>query len=172
MKKLLVIIMMILIPCVGGALTMCVRDSSLVVSLDGSIGGISSSSNASEMLWWAEFSYGRIYGEATCLSEADGGKPSGGSGVNTNADGVVLSRDIPAGLTNKDADGNDRIHCWCRMTHPASSLWTFYHGYSSASSCASFCARDCGAQCAAPQSGKAYVRYGMFSSVAAANAAY
>ena len=102
---------------------MCVRDSSLVVSLDQSIGGSNYSHNASEMLWWTEFSYGRIYGEATCLSEAEGGKPSGSMGVITNADGNMLSQDVPAGLKNKDDDGNDRGYCWCRMTHPASSRW-------------------------------------------------
>ncbi len=39
MKKVLIVGLMLLMPCVGGALTMCVRDSSLVVSLDQSIGG-------------------------------------------------------------------------------------------------------------------------------------
>ena len=80
MKQILITMICVLAPCVGGALTMCVRDSSLVVSLDQSIGGSSYSHNASEMLWWTEFSYGRIYGEATCLSEAEGGKPSGSMG--------------------------------------------------------------------------------------------
>ena len=137
MKKILFVLLMLLIPCVGGALTMCVRDSSLVVSLDQSIGGSTNGNNAAEMLWWTEFSYGRIYGEATCLSEAEGGKPSGSVGVITNVDGVMLSQDLPAGLKNKDADGNDRGYCWCRMTHPASSRWVFFNS-SSASYCASF----------------------------------
>ena len=143
MQKVLIVGLMLLMPCVGGALTMCVRDSSLVVSLDQSIGGTTNGNNASEMLWWTEFSYGRIYGEATCLSEAEGGKPSGSMGVITNSNGEMLSQDIPAGLKNKDADGNDRGYCWCRMTHPAYSRWVFNSSYS-ASNCASDCAYNCG----------------------------
>ena len=143
MKKVLIVGLMLLMPCVGGALTMCVRDDSLVVSLDQSIGGSGNGHNAAEMLWWTDFSYGRIYGEATCLSEAEGGKPSGSQGVITNSNGEKLSQDIPAGLKNKDADGNDRGYCWCRMTHPASSRWVFSNSYS-ASNCASTCADLCG----------------------------
>ena len=143
MKKVLIVGLMLLMPCVGGALTMCVRDDSLVVSLDQSIGGSGNGHNAAEMLWWTDFSYGRIYGEATCLSEAEGGKPSGSQGVITNSNGEKLSQDIPAGLKNKDADGNDRGYCWCRMTHPASSRWVF-NDLNPASRCASHCAYSCG----------------------------
>ena len=160
MKRALIIGLMIFVPCVGGALTMCVRDSSLVVSLDQSIGGTTYGNNASEMLWWTEFSYGRIYGEATCLSEAEGGKPSGGQGVITNSNGEMLSQNIPAGLKNKDAEGNDRGYCWCKMTHPAYSRWVFFYSYS-ASSCASFCAYNCGAYA----QDRAALRSGLFGSV-------
>ena len=160
MKKVLFVFLLLLIPCVGGALTMCVRDSSLVVSLDQSINGSAYGNNASEMVWWAEFSYGRIYGEATCLSAAEGGKPSGSMGVITNADGVMLSQDIPSGLKNKDADGNDRGYCWCRMTHPASSRWVFYSSFS-ASRCASSCANGCGNDA----QNNAALRGGLFGSV-------
>ena len=160
MKRVLFILVMMMIPCVGGALTMCVRDSSLVVSLDQSVGGTTYGNNAAEMLWWTEFSYGRIYGEATCLSEAEGGKPSGSMGVITNVDGVMLSQDLPAGLKNKDADGNDRGYCWCRMTHPAYSRWVFAYS-SSASTCASSCAYYCGYYAQA----NAALRSGLFGSV-------
>ena len=160
MKKVLFAFLLLLIPCVGGALTMCVRDSSLVVSLDQSINGSANGNNASEMVWWAEFSYGRIYGEATCLSAAEGGKPSGSMGVITNADGVMLSQDVPSGLKNKDADGNDRGYCWCKMTHPAYSRWVFYYSYS-ASACASDCANYCGIHARYT----AALRTGLFGSV-------
>ena len=142
MQKVLIVGLMFLMPCVGDALTMCVRDDSLVISLDKIFLGTGSGYNASEMLWWTDFSYGRIYGEATCLSEAEGGKPSGGMGVITNSNGKMLSQDIPAGLKNTDADANERVYCWCRMTHPASSRWV-YNNTSSALLCASNCARYC-----------------------------
>ena len=160
MKKVLFAFLLLLIPCVGGALTMCVRDSSLVVSLDQSINGSANGNNASEMVWWAEFSYGRIYGEATCLSAAEGGKPSGSMGVITNADGVMLSQDVPSGLKNKDADGNDRGYCWCRMTHPASSRWVFNDSRS-----ASDCASNCAYYCAGRAHSLAALRSGLFGSV-------
>ena len=160
MKKVLFAFLLLLIPCAGGALTMCVRDSSLVVSLDQSIAGSNYSHNASEMVWWTEFSYGRIYGEATCLSAAEGGKPSGSMGVITNADGVMLSQDVPSGFKNKDADGNDRGYCWCRMTHPAYSRWVFGNS-SSASNCASACAY----YCASNARSDAALRSGLFGSV-------
>ena len=139
---------------------MCVRDSSLVVSLDQSIGGSTNGNNAAEMLWWTEFSYGRIYGEATCLSEAEGGKPSGSMGTYKNSNGEMLPQDWPAGLKNKDADGNDRGYCWCRMTHPASSRWVFFYSYS-ASDCASNCALYCGYSAR----NNAALRSGLFGSV-------
>ena len=160
MKKVLIVGLMLLMPCVGGALTMCVRDSSLVVSLDQSIGGTGNGYSVAEMLWWTNFSYGRIYGEATCLSEAEGGKPSGSMGVIINSNGEMLSQDIPAGLKNKDADGNDRGYCWCKMTHPAYSHWVFGKSYS-ASGCASYCANCCGENA----QGNAALRGGLFGSV-------
>ena len=161
MKKVLFVFLLLLIPCVGGALTMCVRDSSLVVSLDQSIAGSGSGYNASEMVGWTEFSYGRIYAEATCLSEAEGGKPSGSKGVITNADGVMLSQDVPSGLKNNDADGNERGYCWCRMTHPAYSRWVFSDNFGSAFTCNQHCAR----RCAEFTKGDAALRSGLFGSV-------
>ncbi len=161
MKKVLIVGLMLLMPCVGGALTMCVRDSSLVVSLDQSIGGTTNGNNASEMLWWTEFSYGRIYGEATCLSEAEGGKPSGGQGVYTNDKGQMLPQDEAlAGRTGQDADGNDRGYCWCKMTHPASSRWVFAYSGS-----ASYCASNCANYCGLYAQGRAALRGGLFGSV-------
>lgn len=162
MKNVLVVSLMFLMPCVGDALTMCVRDDSLVISLDKSFSGTNSGYNASEMLWWIDFSYGRIYGEATCLSEAEGGKPSGSMGVITNSNGKMLSQDIPAGLknTDADADANERVYCWCRMTNPAYSRWVFNY-LSSVSGCASYCARYCGYHAQT----NAALRGGLFGSV-------
>ena len=161
MKKVLIVGLMLLMPCVGGALTMCVRDSSLVVSLDQSIGGSTNGNNASEMLWWTEFSYGRIYGVSTCLSAAEGGKPSGGQGSYKNDKGQMLPQDEAlAGRTGQDADGNDRGYCWCKMTHPASSRWVFAYSNS-----ASLCASDCAAYCGDFAQRNAALRSGLFGSV-------
>ena len=94
------------------------------------------------------------------MSVTEGGKPSGSMGVITNADGNMLSQDVPAGLKNKDDDGNDRGYCWCRMTHPASSRWVFRYS-DSASACASACASYCGFNA----QNSAALRSGLFGSV-------
>ena len=137
MKNVLVVSLMLLMPYVANALDMCVRDSAMVVSLDPAVGGSSYKSNASEMTWAAVFSYGTIYGEATCLSDADGTPSENTMGVYTNSKGEMLPND------DTFVQRKDGGHCWCRMTHPASSRWVFYSS-SSASNCASACAYNCG----------------------------
>ena len=154
MKRVLFILVMMIIPCVGGALTMCVRDSAMVVSLDPAVGGTGYKQNAAEMVWSTTFSYGTIYGEATCLSATDGTPSENTMGVYTNSRGEML----PRGDTL--AQRLDGGYCWCRMTHPASSRWVF--GTSdSASNCASGCAYYCGYNARS----NAALRSGLFGSV-------
>ena len=153
MKNVLVVSLMLLMPYVANALDMCVRDSAMVVSLDPAVGGSSYKSNASEMTWAAVFSYGTIYGEATCLSDADG-KPSGDMGVYTNERGEMLPND------DTFVQRKDGGRCWCRMTHPASSRWVFLNSYF-ASDCASYCADNCGLNARS----YAALRSGLFGSV-------
>ena len=154
MKNLLVVSLMLLMPCVGGALDMCVRDSAMVVSLDPAVGGSSYKNNASEMTWATVFSYGTIYGEATCLSDADGTPSENTMGVYTNSKGEMLPND------DTFVQRKDGGHCWCRMTHPASSRWVFNYS-NSASYCASACASDCGYNARS----NAALRVGLFGSV-------
>ena len=108
------------------ATEMCARNNMIVVPLDSNVGGSGYSQNQAEMVWSATFPYGVISGEATCLSAAEGGKPSGSMGSYTNSDGNMLPQDEAlAGRTGQDPDGNDRGYCWCKMTHPACSRWVF-----------------------------------------------
>ncbi len=67
MKKILFILFAVL-PVMAMAQTMCVRDNSLVISLDYTIRATTMGHNPSEHIWWADYPYGRIYGEATYLS--------------------------------------------------------------------------------------------------------
>ena len=158
-RIILILSSLITIPSV--ATEMCARNDTIVIPLDSNVGGSSYDSNFAEATWWAIFNYGRIYGVSTCLSAAEGGKPSSGMGVITNDKGEMLPDDEAlAGRTGKDADGNDRGYCWCKMTHPASSRWVFFYSYS-ASNCASNCANDCGRH--APAFG--VLRSGLFGSV-------
>ncbi|MDW2994648.1 MAG: hypothetical protein R8N24_01300 [Alphaproteobacteria bacterium] len=154
MKKYIVAIMILFIPCVTYALTMCARDNSLVVALNGGIPGDNTQTfNRDEFTWRVNFEYGTILGEATCLSEAEGGKPMLGTGnagyhpyINTN--NQMLSQDIPKGYrgtspvnTENPELGTQRIYCWCRMTHPAMSRWVFNRETAyCATSCTDYCA--------------------------------
>ena len=154
MNKILIAGLMLLMPYVANALDMCVRDSAMVVSLDPAVGGSSYKSNASEMTWAAVFSYGTIYGEATCLSDADGTPSENTMGVYTNSKGEMLPND------DTFVQRKDGGRCWCRMTHPASSRWVFNNS-SSASYCASNCANGCGYYAR----NRAALRSGLFGSV-------
>ena len=151
MKKYILATLILFIPCVTYALTMCARDDSLVISLVGGINGISGTNthNAAEFVWRVDYNYGTILGEATCLSNAEGGQPSGGAGVMTNVDGEMLSHDIPKGYKGTSPANaenpelnTERGHCWCRMTHPASSRWVFQYS-NNAPYCSATCAYNC-----------------------------
>ena len=67
------------------ATEMCARNNMIVIPLDSNVGGSGNSYNQKEMVWSATFPYGMISGEATCLSAAEGGKPSGTMGVYINS---------------------------------------------------------------------------------------
>lgn len=109
MKRLIVAVLLLL-PCVAWAVTMCARDDSLVISLVPGIGGSDSTYNAAEYTWHANFSYGTILGEATCLSAAEGGEGSKQFAF-TNTSGEMLSYDVPKGLHGTDDNGNERGFC-------------------------------------------------------------
>ena len=144
MNKVIYLLVGVLLSLPSVATEMCARNDTIVIPLDSNVGGSSAGYSAAEATWWAIFNYGRIYGVSTCLSAAEGGKPSGSMGVITNDKGQMLPDDEAlAGRTGKDADGNARGYCWCKMTHPASSRWVFVHS-GSASFCASYCTNYCG----------------------------
>ena len=143
---------MFAIPALG--VSVCAKDSIVTVVLDPSINGASNTHNNSTGTWKVVFSYGNVSGISTCVSIASTG--SMGSAKTT-------------GGTPLDATGGETAgqYCWCKMTHPMSSLWVFRDDYGNAAACASSCADICGRSV---QYGA--VRSGLFGSVAAANAAY
>jgi hypothetical protein len=128
---------------------MCARDNSLVVALNSSISGDNTASyNINEFTWRVNFEYGTILGESTCLSAAEGGDGTGGSGSIINSNGDMIPQSVPKGRSgqsdpnpdNPDLDRN-RVYCWCRMTHPAMSRWVFreHRGTMCAHTCAEYC---------------------------------
>ena len=143
MKKVIYLLVGVLLSLPAIATEMCARNDTIVIPLDSNINHIGSGHNVPEATWWTIFPYGRIYGLWTCLSAAEGGKPSGGTGSYTNDKGQMLPNDDAlAGRTGQDADGNDRGYCWCKMTHPMSSRWVF-NNLTSASNCAASCFQYC-----------------------------
>ena len=136
MKKIALILMLIsTIPT--HATTMCTINDSVGVVLDPSITIKGYSSNETMGTWWAWSDSWTLYGISACLN-SNRGKSMGGT--------------VPH-LHDTDNDGNDHLvtgsekygrYCWCRLTHPVSSLWAFLYDLRSASNCASGCAYYCG----------------------------
>lgn len=145
MKKILCVVLICMASVVANAQTMCVRDKSLVISLDKNVQGTSYSNNTAEWIWWTGFPYGRIYGDATCLSAEEGLGRTTGQGVYYGIDDYAKKTIMAeAGVSGTDANGNDRKYCWCRATHPVSSRWVFNYARADSSTCASDCAFYCG----------------------------
>lgn len=148
MKKYIIAVLILFIPCVTYALTMCARDNSLVISLDsGVVGANKIVANNPEYLWSVGFSYGTLVGEATCLSGNEAERDL---------------KDIPKGLHGKDNTSTDRLYCYCRMTHPALSGWGWSNSFVSSqdcmNNCAAYCARNVNA-------GATYLRKALFNSI-------
>ena len=144
MKRFFVIIFALL-PIYANATDMCARDDTMVLVFDKDIGGSGSGSNAIEWTWWVNFPYGRIAGEATCLSAAEGlGRTSVQGAYYGTGDYSKTFIEAEPGLKGTDSDGNDRKYCWCKMTHPVSSRWVFFNAYADSSTCSSHCATHCG----------------------------
>jgi len=131
MKKLIMIIALIM-PIMAPAATMCSKNDTITIMLDPSVAGEGYNYNTAQSKWWTWFPYGTVRGISACLS-SNYGKSRGGyvADLHDNNELVV------GGETNGE-------HCWCKMTHPAASLWVFNDTNSSASGCASRCAGYCG----------------------------
>ena len=145
--------LMIALPAL--AVSVCTKDSIVSVVLDPDVGGNSYTYNNATGVWKTVFSYGNVSGISTCSAS----KPSGGMGAIRTTDGEYL--DAQGGVVSGQ-------YCWCKMTHPMSSLWAFRDDRGSASSCASGCTYYCGY-------GVQYfvaLRAGLFGSFALASDAY
>ena len=161
MKRILMGIILCVLPMVAGATDMCARDDIMVMVFDPQVAGTNNGVNAAEWSWWTAFPYGRIAGEATCLSKTEAlGQTERGAYYGT---GTYASTFITAdsGLSGTDDAGEERKYCWCKMTHPAVSRWVYNNATSSVSVCASGCASYCGAYAR----NYAGLRVGLFGSI-------
>ena len=160
MKKIITMIAIIVFgvtESVFGA-TMCVKNDTISIILDPGIGNENNSTygySTAQSTWWTAFPYGTIRGISACLSSSHG-KSRGGyvSGLTDTNPDTNETAAVVGGETNG-------LHCWCKKTHPAASLWVFNGSRSSASDCASGCASHCGF------GARAYsdLRAGLFGSV-------
>lgn len=121
----------VVVPMVAQATTMCATDDTIAVVLDPMINGSTTAYNADLFEWSTTFSYGTVFGIATCVDTA-------GS-----------SNQVVAELKSSDgtvATGGERSgrYCWCQMIHPARSRWVFRNAYGSVDLCGSYCADHCG----------------------------
>lgn len=139
MKKYLIAVLLLFVPCVTYALTMCARDSSLVVTLRGGITGDSSASDVNDWTWRTDFSYGTLVGEATCLNPTNG-HPKGDTttGVTVRLDGTNVPNDFPKGM-----QGAQNFFCWCRITHPVNTIWVYSARFGNGGTCVNNCAKYC-----------------------------
>ena len=155
MKKFLIIIAGLIITAPSYATTMCTINDSVGVVLDPSITIKGSNRNDTMGTWWAWSDSWTVYGISACLN-SNNGKSMGGT---------------VAHLHDTDNDGNDHLvtggekygrYCWCRLTHPVSSVWAFAYDRGSASNCVSRCTSGCGEAV----HGYVALREGLFGSVA------
>ena len=147
---------------VANATDMCARNDTMVFVFDKELNGASHGSNATEWTWWASFAYGRVSGEATCLSATEGlGRTTDRGAYYGTGEYANTFIDVEPGLHGTDSDGNERRYCWCKMTHPFSSRWVFDYDFASASGCVSSCANHCGVSVI----GFPVMRGGVFGSV-------
>ena len=131
MKKLIISSLIAMFCASAGATTMCATDDTLAIVLDPVINGTANSHNTDLFEWSATFSYGTVWGIATCVDT---------SGAQNTA--VEELRDSNGEI----ATGGERTgrYCWCQLSHPAKSRWVFPYAYSSVADCRSYCAFNCG----------------------------
>ena len=145
MKKILCVVFICMASVVANATDMCARNDTMVFVFDKEVNGTNNGSNATEWTWWTSFAYGRVSGDATCLSIAEGlGRTTDQGAYYGTGEYANTFIDVEPGLHGTDSDGNERKYCWCTMTHAISSRWVFGYAIASASNCVSGCAAHCG----------------------------
>ena len=153
MKRIIVFIICVILPVfAANSAQMCAKNTTTTLVLDPSIQGLNYSYDAPTMTWQTMFAYGTVNGTSACITSSFN-KTFGQTqaGLTDGEGGATV---VGGELTGK--------HCWCKMTHPAVSLWAFYYSICSVADCASGCAYYCGNYVRS----NASMRAGLFGSVA------
>ena len=153
MKKIIALIM-ILMTMQSHATTMCAANDTVAVVLDPSISITNYNYDAASGTWSAWSTQGTVYGISACLN------------VRASIEGETVAR-----LTDTNNDGETKLvvgtenygrYCWCRLTHPVSSRWT----YSDDRTYNVLCVSGCASACVNKLRGQVSFRRGLFGSVA------
>ena len=110
--------------------TMCVQNDNVAVVLDPSVAGTTYTYDNALGRWDTTFPYGHVIGISAC--------------INTSGSYGVAKSQLKDGENDVVGGEVTGPRCWCKMTHPAVSLWVFNYSASSASGCASNCTSYCG----------------------------
>ena len=131
------------------ATTMCAINDSVAVILDPTINGTAGNTLDSTLgTWYATFPYGTIYGISACIDTRWGKAQGEYVDTLTDTNGNIIV-------------GNERkgTFCWCKLTHPVTSRWTYLKSYASFADCFGWCANSCG------KPNDQTLRVGLFGSV-------
>ena len=140
MKKIF-IILLCMITLNANATEMCARNDTVVIPLDSTITSNTGGHNQIEMLFWIQFTYGMLYGNAACLSKKEVMMYSNWNGtgtpplLNTSSDELVGSHGYYMNAdTNPDIPDSEKLDyrrdmCFCQITHPMRTQWLYVHNY-------------------------------------------
>lgn len=152
MKKI-IICLFCLIAFNAHATEMCARRDITVVPIDATVldGAGNQQCDKIEWIWWGNPSYGKIYGTATCLSLQEIRDIVGDQNIKYIYLPYVLPTDDYElmgryGYWNGDTSNSEyeRKYCFCKLTHPMSSQWTYNSAPGDFQVCIDFCADFCG----------------------------
>ena len=129
MKKILVVLIGLIIIAPTYATTMCAANDTVAVVLDPSISISGISDDGINGTWKAWSSFGTFYGISACLNHTQHSYHL----YDTNNN------------ETKKVVGTERYgrYCWCRLTHPVSSLWFYSPDGNRGEACAYACANVC-----------------------------
>ena len=150
-KIILLFCVMIISPVYS--LDMCAENDSVVVILDPNIGGNNSSYHKNTQTFKVNFPYGILTGVSACLSVS-----GSGSQVYTANNGLLV--DNGNVVTGGEQNG---IYCWCKVTHPVSSLWMYYSYWTDYK--LSTCVANCASSCANNIKGENSYRANLFNTI-------
>lgn len=151
MNKIICFICLVFISLGAYATEMCAHRDTTVVPIDATVNSIAGGGfDKVEWVWFNNYSYGKIYGTATCLSLQEIRDIVGDQNIKYIYFPYILPTDDyelmgRSEYYNGDTSNSEyeRKYCFCKLTHPMSSQWAFNSGISSASTCKDFCADYC-----------------------------